>query len=130
MTKKIISTTTAPAAIGPYSQAVEANELIFVSGQIGLDPGTSALVPGGIAAETRQAIANIEAILTAAGSGLNRVVKATILLADIRDFAQVNDIYKEWFDKEPPARAAFAVAALPLGARIEIEAIALAGNGQ
>lgn len=122
----IIATELAPKAIGAYSQAVivEADRLIFISGQLGLDPDTMQMVSGGVAAETEQALKNLKAILTEGGSALSSVVKATIFLADINDFAEVNKIYASFFENEPPARAAFAVGDLPLGAKVEIEAIA------
>ena len=127
MPKEIISTGEAPAAVGPYSQAVAAGGLVFISGQIGLSPADGKLRPGGIKEQTRQALSNLEAIVKAAGLGLDNVVKTTVLLADMRYFAEVNSIYAERFGSNPPARAAFAVRELPLGALIEIEAIARAG---
>ncbi|ARD40996.1 Rid family detoxifying hydrolase [Actinomyces gaoshouyii] len=125
-----IATTQAPAAVGPYSQAVSASDapgsLVFISGQVPLDPVTGALVDGGITAQAEQSLKNIGAILAEAGLGYEHVVKTTVLLADIADFAAVNEVYARRFTGEPlPARAAFAVAALPLGARVEIEAIAV-----
>jgi 2-iminobutanoate/2-iminopropanoate deaminase len=126
MTKRIISTNRAPAAVGPYSQAVEAGGLVFVSGQIGLDPATGELVGGGVTAQAERALDNLGAILEAAGLGFDDLVKCTVLLADMGDFKTVNGIYAERFEADPPARAAFGVAALPLGALIEIEAVALA----
>ena len=119
MGKKIISTEKAPAAVGPYSQAVEAGGLLFVSGQLGLDPATGKFVDGGVAEQTRQALDNIGAILAEAGLGFEHVVKMTVLLDDT-----VNGIYAERYDDAPPARAAFAVATLPLGGLVEIETIA------
>jgi 2-iminobutanoate/2-iminopropanoate deaminase len=125
MSKRIISTDSAPAAVGPYSQAVDAGDLLFVSGQIGLDPATGELVAGGVEAQTSRALDNLGAILEAAGLGFGHLVKCTVLLADIGDFKAVNGIYAERFGSDPPARAAFAAAGLPLGALVEIEAIAL-----
>lgn len=122
--KKIISTENAPKAIGPYSQAVEANGMLFISGQIPLDPSTGKLVDGGIKEQTEQVFRNIEAILTAAGYTFDNVVKSTCLLSDISDFAAMNEVYSRHYTKDFPARAAFAVKDLPLGALIEIETIA------
>jgi 2-iminobutanoate/2-iminopropanoate deaminase len=126
MKKSIIAAGGAPKAIGAYSQAVmvEGARLLFISGQLGLDPATMNLVDGGVAAETTQAMKNIGAILRQAGGDFGAIVKATIYLADIGDFAAVNEIYATHFASQPPARAAFAVAALPKGARVEIEAVA------
>lgn len=121
---KAVFTDSAPAAIASYSQAIIAGELVFVSGQIGLDPVTGKLVDGGVEAETRQTLRNLRAILEAAGSGLERVVKCTVLLASMDDYGSVNSIYAEHFKSPLPARAAFATAGLPRQARVEIEAIA------
>jgi len=126
MSKRIIITDKAPAAVGPYSQAVAAGGLLFISGQIGLDPATGTLVDGGVAAQAERALDNLGAILEAAGLEFDDLVKCTILLADMNAFRTVNEIYGKRFSADPPARAAFGVAALPLGARIEIEAVALA----
>jgi len=121
-----ISTTAAPAAIGPYSQAVGAGSYLFLSGQIGLDPATAQVVDGGIDAQTRQVMANLSAVLGAAGLSFADVVKTTIFLIDMSDFSAVNAIYGESFEgAPPPARSTVAVAALPRGARVEIDAIAL-----
>lgn len=125
MSREVISTTGAPQAIGPYSQAIRTENLVFVSGQIPLDPATGDLVPGDIATQTRRVLQNIEAVLEAAGSSLARVVKTTVFLADMSDFAAMNAAYAEFFPGDPPARSAFQVAALPKGARIEIEVVAL-----
>lgn len=122
--KKIISTAKAPAAVGPYSQAVEANGTLYISGQIPLDPSTGAM-PEGIEAQTERVFANIAAILDEAGYGFGDVVKCTVLLADIADFAAVNAVYARYYTKDMPARAAYQVAALPMGARVEIETIAV-----
>lgn len=123
--KRIISTTNAPAAVGPYSQAIEANGTLYVSGQIALDPATAQIVEGGIEAETHRVFANIEAILTEAGYGFGDVVKTTVLLDDINDFATMNDIYATYFVGDKPARACYEVAKLPKGVKVEIEVIAV-----
>jgi len=127
MTRQIISTDAAPAAVGPYSQAIKTGGLVFTAGQLGLDPMTGKLVAG-VAAQTRQALANIAAVLSAAGSGPGQVVKTTIFLQDMADFAQVNAVYAETFGEVLPARSTVQVAALPLGGLVEIEAIALASE--
>jgi len=122
--KTVVTTSQAPQAIGPYSQAIISNGWVFVSGQLGLDPTSGELVGPDVAAQTRQALRNLQAILEAAGSSLERVVKTTIYLADMQDFKTVNAIYAECFRDAPPARATVQVAALPRGGRVEIEAIA------
>ena len=122
---KSIATQNAPAAIGPYSQAIEANETVYVSGQLGIDPSTGSFAEGGAVAQARQSLTNISNILKEAGLSMKNVVKVTVLLADINDFAAVNEIYKDFFEAPFPARSAFAVAALPKGGKIEIEAIAV-----
>jgi 2-iminobutanoate/2-iminopropanoate deaminase len=122
--RKAISTQHAPAALGPYSQAIHAGNLVFASGQLGLDPQSGKLQEG-IEAQTRQALANLNAVLTAAGSRVENVVKTTIFLANMADFAKVNALYAEVFKTEPPARSTVQVAALPLGGLVEIEVIAL-----
>ncbi len=127
MNRDAIATRAAPAAVGPYSQAIASGHLLFVSGQIGLDPQTGALVAGGVDAQARQVFRNLEAILTAAGTGFDRVLKATVFLRDMDDFRRVNEIYAPFFPSPPPARSAIAVRDLPLGADIEIEVIALVG---
>ena len=124
--RETIQTDKAPAAVGPYSQAIRAAGLVFTSGQIPLDPATGSLIQGGIREQARQSMENLGAVLEAAGTDFSRVVKATIYLADIQDFAAVNEVYASFFPSEPPARSAFQVAALPLGARVEIEMVALA----
>lgn len=121
---KAISTDKAPSAIGPYSQGTAAGNIIFVSGQLPIDPATGQFAKGGIQAEARQSLTNIKNILTEAGASMQDVAKVTVLLADINDFAAVNEVYAEFFAEPYPARSAFAVAALPKGANIEIEAIA------
>jgi 2-iminobutanoate/2-iminopropanoate deaminase len=123
--KTAIMTPGAPAAIGPYSQAVRVGDSLYVSGQIPLDPASGQLVPGGAAEQTERVVQNLAAILAAAGCGLRNVVKATIYLVDLADFATVNDVYARHFDVPYPARATVQVAALPRGARIEIDAIAV-----
>jgi 2-iminobutanoate/2-iminopropanoate deaminase len=122
-----IMTRQAPAPVGPYSQAIRVDGFIFVSGQIGLDPATGKLVEGGVKEQTRRVLDNLAAILAGADRTLADVVRTTIFLADINDFAAVNGIYGERFGTPPPARSTVAVAALPLGARVEIDAIASAG---
>lgn len=124
--KKIIDTPNAPKAIGPYSQAVKTGSLIFVSGQLPLVPQTMNFVDGGIKEQTRQALVNAQAILEAAGTDLEGVVKTTVLLKDIADFSAMNEVYGEFFRTDCPARAAYQVANLPLGALVEIELIAAA----
>jgi 2-iminobutanoate/2-iminopropanoate deaminase len=126
---KAITSGGAPAAIGPYSQAVRAGGFVFVSGQIPLDPATGQLVGGGIAAQAERVLRSLQAILEASGSGLDRVVKTTIFLTDLGGFAEVNEVYARFFAGVTPARATVQVAALPRGAGIEIEAVALAGRG-
>jgi 2-iminobutanoate/2-iminopropanoate deaminase len=123
--KRIISTTAAPGAIGPYSQAVEANGTLYISGQVPIDPATGKIVEGGITEQTTQALKNIKAILLAAGYTLNDVVKSTCLLSDMSDFKAMNEVYAQFYTSEQPARAAFAVKGLPLGALIEIETVAV-----
>lgn len=119
-----IYTPNAPAAIGPYSQAVQAGTMLFVSGQIPIDPATGEFAGSDIATQTRQSLTNVKNILAAAGYSLRDVVKTTVLLADIADFAAMNAVYAEFFAENKPARAAFAVKDLPRGALVEIEAIA------
>lgn len=123
--KKIVSTPHAPAAIGPYSQAIDTGDFVFISGQIPIVPETGKLLEGDIRLQTAQVLKNLEAILTAAGLQFGNVVKCTCFLADINDFKAMNEVYGAFFTSEPPARAAFQVAKLPLGAKIEIDAIAL-----
>lgn len=123
----IITTQNAPAAIGPYSQAVRAGGFLFVSGQLPLDPQTGAMAEGGVQAQTRQSLENLKAILTAGGAALAGVVKTTVFLADMNDFAAMNEIYAAYFPSSCPARAAVQVARLPKDALVEIEAIAFIG---
>lgn len=124
MDKEVVSTEAAPAAIGPYSQAAATERLIFCSGQIPLDPTTMELVSGSIAEETERCMRNLEAVLAEAGSGLGNILKTTIYVTDMDDFAEVNDAYGSFFPDDPPARATVGVAALPKGARVEIDCIA------
>ncbi len=123
--KEVIKSDRAPRAVGPYSVGIAANHFVFTAGQIGLDPASGSLVPGGIQAETRQALVNLGAVLEAAGSRLDLVVKTTVFLRDINDFAAMNEVYAEFFNQDPPARSAVQVAALPRGAAVEIEAVAV-----
>jgi len=122
--KQIIQAEKAPKALGPYNVANQFGELVFASGQLGLDPATGELVPGGIEAETRQALTNIQYVLEAAGSSLSRVLKTTVFLKDMGDFAKMNAIYGEYFNADYPARSTIQVAALPKGGAVEVEAIA------
>jgi 2-iminobutanoate/2-iminopropanoate deaminase len=125
--KQPVSTPRAPAAIGPYSQAVRAGDYLFVSGQIALDPATGQVVGGGVAAETRQVLANLGAILAAAGASFAQVVKTTVYLADMSDFAAMNDVYAASFTPPAPARATVQAARLPRDVRVEIDLIAYLG---
>lgn len=127
--RTVIVTPDAPQAIGPYSQAIKAGGLVFTAGQLGLDPATMQFAGPDVVTQARQALCNLRAILEAAGSGLDRVVKTTVFLADMADFQTVNAVYAEFFTGAPPARSAVQVAALPRGGLVEIEAIALAGEG-
>ena len=120
-----IQTENAPAAIGPYSQAIKAGGFVFVSGQIPIDPQTGEFVAGGIAEQTERVLQNLKAVLEAAGSGLGQVVKTTVFLADMKEFSGMNEIYAKFFSEPPPARATVAAAGLPRDARVEIEAVAL-----
>ena len=122
--KKIIHTSEAPKAVGPYSQAVEANGMLFISGQIPIDPAIGKIIDGGIREQTEQVLKNIGAILKAAGYTYADVVKSTCLLADMADFAAMNEVYGSFYPENPPARAAYGVVKLPLGALVEIETIA------
>lgn len=125
MDRTVITTDKAPKAIGPYSVAIRTGNLVFTAGQIGLDPVSGALVPGGVEAETRQALTNLKNVLADAGSGMERVVKTTVFLRDMADFAAMNAVYAEFFPENPPARSAIAVAGLPKGGAVEIEVVAL-----
>ena len=126
--RQAIATDQAPKAIGPYSQAIKAGNLLYCSGQIPLDPATGALVQGDLAAQTRRVLDNVGAILAAAGTGFDRVVKTTVFLADMNDFAAMNEVYATYFTSPAPARSTVAAAGLPKGARIEIEVIAALSN--
>ncbi|MCX5753511.1 MAG: RidA family protein [Candidatus Krumholzibacteria bacterium] len=125
--KKPVHTNAAPAAIGPYSQAIRAGDFLFISGQLGLDPATKKIVEGGVLFEAERALMNIGAILEAAGGTFAHVVKTTVLLQSMDDFSRLNEVYARFFSGEFPARAAYQVARLPLGALVEIEAIAYLG---
>ena len=125
MSKEIVSTDRAPAAVGPYSQAVHTGNLVYTAGQIPLDPATGNIVEGDIGAQVEQALKNLQAVLEAAGSGLEQVIKTTVFLQNMDDFAALNDVYARFFSGEPPARSAVEVARLPLGALVEIEAVAV-----
>jgi 2-iminobutanoate/2-iminopropanoate deaminase len=125
MTKRSVKSDKAPAAIGPYSQAVLAEPFVFAAGQAGLDPATGALVAGGIEEQTRRVLDNLKAVLEAAGTSLDKAVKTTVFLTDMADFAAMNAVYAQYFKGDYPARSTVAVAGLPKGARVEIELIAL-----
>jgi len=127
MNREIVRTEGAPAAIGPYSQAVKCGGLLFCSGQIPLDPATGKLVTGGIAEQTERVIRNLEAVLAAGGTSLASVVKTTVYLVDLGDFPAMNAVYARFFPREPPARATVEVSKLPAGAGVEIEAVAVVG---
>ena len=124
MEKSVISTKNAPAAIGPYSQAIKAGNLVFVSGQIPIIPATGEILGGDIKLQTRQALENLKHILEAAGSSLDNVVKTTVFMKDLNDYTAINDVYKEFFTNKPPARSAVQAARLPRDVGVEIEAIA------
>jgi 2-iminobutanoate/2-iminopropanoate deaminase len=124
--REIIKTESAPSAIGPYSQAVKAGGFVFASGQIPIDPATGEFVAGGIAEQTEQVLRNLSAVFEAAGTGLGSVVKTTVFLADMNDFAAMNEVYGRYFERDAPARATVQAARLPRDARVEIEAVALA----
>ncbi|XP_063041452.1 2-iminobutanoate/2-iminopropanoate deaminase-like isoform X2 [Engraulis encrasicolus] len=126
--RKIIHTDTAPAAIGPYSQAVVVDRTMYISGQLGLDTASGQLVEGGVQAQAKKALDNMGQILKAAGCDYGNVVKTTVLLADMNDFNSVNEVYKHYFSSNYPARAAYQVAALPRGGLVEIEAVAAVGT--
>ena len=127
MSRQAVATANAPGAVGPYSQAIASGPFVFCSGQLGLDPATGELVEGGVEAQAERALKNLTAVLDAAGMSWSDVVKTTIFLADINDFAAVNAVYVQHMPDPPPARSTFAVGALPKGGRIEIEAIAHRG---
>lgn len=125
MERNVIHTDEAPAAVGPYSQAITAGSFVYTAGQLGMDPETGEFVAGEIQPQTEQALKNLRAVLQAAGSDLDQVVKVTVFLQDMGEFGQMNEVYGRFFSQNPPARSAVEVAALPLGARVEIEAVAL-----
>ena len=125
MTRNIIATTNAPGAVGPYSQGIRTDQFVFTAGQVPLDPATGSLVEGPIEDQTRRVLDNVQAVLEAAGTGLDRVVKMTVFMTDLGDFKRMNAVYAEYFPDAPPARSAVQVSALPLGVDIEMEAIAL-----
>jgi 2-iminobutanoate/2-iminopropanoate deaminase len=122
--KNVVCSSAAPAAIGPYSQGIRVGHLLFVSGQLGVDPATGAFVDGGIEEQTARCLENLKAVLAESGIGLDSVVKTTVLLANMDDFAAMNEVYASYFKTDPPARSAFQVARLPKNGRVEIEAIA------
>jgi len=126
MSRTVISTNEAPAAIGPYAQAIRANGFLFTAGQIPLDPATGEMVEGDVTAQATRVLENLRAVLAAGGSSFDRVVKTTMFLADLNDFAAVNAVYAKYFPSEPPARSTIQVARLPRDARVEIEVVALA----
>lgn len=125
MKKKIVNTADAPAAVGPYSQAVRVGKLVYTAGQIPLDPTTGKVVEGDVSVQTERVLQNLKAVVEAAGSSLGQVIKTTVFLQDMNDFAAMNKVYSQFFTKNPPARSAVEVAALPLGVQVEIEAVAL-----
>jgi 2-iminobutanoate/2-iminopropanoate deaminase len=125
MDRKVVLSENAPKALGPYSDAIQAGMFVFASGQLGLDPRSGNLVPGGIETETRQALINIRHVLADSGSGLDAVVKTTVFLKDMADFSKMNAVYAEFFPENPPARSTVQVAALPRDGTVEIEAVAL-----
>ena len=122
--KTVISTTNAPAAIGPYSQAIRIGNFVFTSGQIPIDPATGSFVEGGIKEQTRQSLLNVKAVLNEAGTTMDHVIKTTVFMADMNDFAEMNSVYAEFFNAPYPARSAVAVKTLPKGSLVEIEVIA------
>ena len=126
--REVISTPAAPKAIGPYAQAVRANGFVFVSGQVAIDPGTQLAITGDVAAQTERVIKNVQAILAAAGSGLSKVVRATVFLKNMSDFNAMNEVYGKYFGSAPPARSTVEVARLPRDMLIEIDVIALASD--
>jgi len=128
MIREIVVTKKAPSALGPYSQAIKTKDMVFVSGQLAIDPSSGELISGDIREETRQALNNLKQILLAAGSKLDHVVKTTLYISDMDDFGRINEVYTEFFDQDPPARACVQVARLPKDANVEVEAVALFKN--
>jgi 2-iminobutanoate/2-iminopropanoate deaminase len=124
--KHVITTDRGPKAIGPYSQAISANGFVFLSGQIALDPATQQIIPGDVTAQTERVLENLKGILDSAGSSLDKVVKTTVFLADMNEFAAMNEVYSRYFTSQPPARSTVQAARLPRDARVEIDVIALA----
>lgn len=129
METRRIQTEAAPAAVGPYSQAICVGNMVYTAGQIPLDPSSGSVIEGGIEAQTAQVLDNLSAVLTAAGSSLSQVVKTTVFLQDLADFAAMNGVYAQYFDAVKPARSTVEVAALPLGVKVEIEAVAVSAEG-
>jgi 2-iminobutanoate/2-iminopropanoate deaminase len=123
--KKVIATEHAPKPIGPYSAGIHAGNFIFTAGQVGIDPQTGEIVPGGIEAETRQVLTNVKNILAETGAGLEQVVKTTVFMRDMNEFSRMNAVYAEFFPQDPPARSTFGVVALPKNAAVEIEVVAI-----
>lgn len=123
--KQVVSTTKAPGALGPYSQAMKIDSMVYTSGSLGIDPATNKFAVGDVQDETRQALKNLQVILEEAGTTLDRVVKTTVFVADLNDFSKINEVYAEFFTEDQPARSCVQVAKLPLDARLEIETIAL-----
>ncbi|NTV35697.1 MAG: RidA family protein [Anaerolineaceae bacterium] len=128
--KTVVTTDKAPKALGPYSVAIKYGDLVFTSGQVGINPETGNIVDGGVEAETRQVLTNLKNVLAASGTELGQVVKTTVFLRDMADFAKMNAIYAEFFTENPPARSAVQVAALPKGAAVEIEAVAIVAEDE
>jgi len=128
MKKTIVRTDKAPAAVGPYSQAVRVGQMVYTAGQIPMDPTTGKVVTGDITAQAEQALRNVQAVLEAAGASLDHVVKTTVFLQDMNEFGEMNETYSRFFTHNPPARTTVEVAALPLGVRVEVEAVALVGD--
>lgn len=128
--KQIVRTDKAPAVIGPYSQAVKSNGFLFLSGQIAIDPATQQLLPGDVRAQTDRVLRNLEVVLVAAGSSLDAVVKTTVFLADMNDFAALNEVYGRFFSEKPPARSTVQAGRLPKDAKVEIDVIAVAEDGK
>ena len=125
MDKKVISTAEAPEAIGPYSQAIQAGDVLYCSGQVALDPSSGELVGASVSEQTKRCLENLKAVVEEGGSGFDRVVKVTAYLTDIKDFPEFNEVYGQYFSQDPPARATVGVAALPKGARVEVDCVAL-----